>query len=147
MLIYLLPPTLLDVNANDVGWSSLLTEGSVFLFAASYLCSADTIDPASCYVWQRHSFLYFFASGAQKHQRVVKLEYERTNEWLSYRVSSCRTFREAKEIKKKPAEIFLQGTTKTLLIIPVVLLGVFYHWGSCAFLRVQEINKITQVWS
>lgn len=87
------------------GGHRLLADGVVFLFAASHFSSADRIDHNSCYVCQRHSFLYFFASGAQNHQRVVKLEYERRNEWLSYRVSSCRTFKEAKEIKKKPAEI------------------------------------------
>lgn len=75
----------------DLHW--LLADGVVPPFAASHFSSAEIIDPTSCRVWQRHSFLYFFASGVQKHQGMVKLVKERTNEWLSYRESSCRTLR------------------------------------------------------
>lgn len=73
-----------------------------FLLPHTFLLQTELTPPAATFF--RDILSYISLPLGLKTTRVMKLEYEKTNEWLSYRVSSCRTFREAKEIKKKPAE-------------------------------------------
>lgn len=70
-----------------------------FLLPPTFLLQTELTPPVATFV--RDILSYISLPLGLKNARVVKLEYERTNEWLSYRVSSCRTFREAKEIKQE----------------------------------------------
>lgn len=96
LLIYLLPPPL-NADANAVGWSSSSGWWCCVPFCCLPLFSCRQNWPHELMGLSETFFLIFLCLWGSR--RLVKLEYERTNEWLSYRVSSCRTSREVKERK------------------------------------------------
>lgn len=70
--IYVLPPTLLNVNANSVGWPSPSSWWGCAPFCCLplFFCQENWLHQL---LGLAETFLYFFASGVQTHQRRVKL--------------------------------------------------------------------------